>query len=257
VLKFGSIADLILERLYLKLARLQGKGWDGGLEREVSQALRLLKLSPKLCIDIGGHEGRYSEELLLRSRTSTVVIFEPSSTNAKKLKDKFGPMKNVVIEGFALSDQNGETSLFSDRQSSPLASLTKRNLQHLGMSFDEVEVVEMRRFEDYWFHNLRQAEIDICKLDIEGHELSALKGFGQALQHIKIIQFEFGGTNLDSRTNFKDFWQFFETHDFELYRMSPLGPRRIHAYSESHEMFVFTNFLARRRTYSRNNMAFL
>jgi len=248
VLKFGSIADLMLEGLYLQLARLQGKGWDGGVASEVSQALRLLRVSPKLCIDIGGHHGSYSDELLLRSRTTTLVIFEPSSSNAHTLNDKFGAMKNVSIESFALSDQNGEASLFSDKPSSPLASLTKRNLQHLGMSFDAVEVVEMRRFEDYWFHNLRQAEIDICKLDIEGHELSALKGFGQALQHIKIIQFEFGGTNLDSRTNFKDFWEFFETHDFELYRMSPLGPRRIHGYSESHEMFVFTNFLARRTT---------
>lgn len=156
-------------------------------------------------------------------------------------------MENVIVEPIAVCDQTGEASLFSDQQSSPLASLTKRNLSHLGIAFDEVEIVRTIRFEDYWSKNLNECQIDICKLDIEGLELSALKGFGRALRSVKVIHFEFGGTNIDTRTNFKDFWELFEGQGFELYRMSPIGPRKITNYSESHEVFLFTNFLAVRR----------
>lgn len=147
--KLGRIIDVIIEVCQLKLSKLQGKGWAGGVEREVSQALKLLGYPPKVCIDVGGNQGRYSEELLKRSSHLQLTIFEPESNNAIILNEKFGLMENVIVEPIAVCDQTGEASLFSDQQSSPLASLTKRNLAHLGIAFDEVEIVRTIRFEDY------------------------------------------------------------------------------------------------------------
>lgn len=53
--------------------------------------------------------------------------------------------------------------------------------------------------------------IHFLKLDIEGHELSALKDAEHMLEkeRIDFIQFEFGGTNIGSRTYFKDFYFMF------------------------------------------------
>ena len=65
--------------------------------------------------------------------------------------------------------------------------------------------------------------IDIFKLDIEGHEIDALKGVGEAINYIKIIQFEFGGCNIDTKTYFRDLWFFFKEKNFDLFRISPLG----------------------------------
>ena len=48
--------------------------------------------------------------------------------------------------------------------------------------------------------------IDLLKLDVEGNELLALKGLSDSIEYIKIIQFEFGGSNIDSRTYFQDFY---------------------------------------------------
>ena len=65
-------------------------------------------------------------------------------------------------------------------------------------------------------------------------------------QRIRLIQFEFGGTSIDSRTYFRDFWQLLSPN-YTLYRIVGNGLRRIDAYSEFLEIFVTVNFLAERR----------
>ena len=58
---------------------------------------------------------------------------------------------------------------------------------------------------------LRNQEIDIMKLDVEGHELDVLEGSRKTINSIKLIQFEFGGCNIDSKTFFQDFYYFLKT----------------------------------------------
>ena len=50
--------------------------------------------------------------------------------------------------------------------------------------------------------------IDFFKIDVEGHEMDVLKGIGDKISNIKLIQFEFGGCNIDTRCFFQDFWYF-------------------------------------------------
>ena len=61
------------------------------------------------------------------------------------------------------------------------------------------------------------------------------------------FQFEFGGTNIDTRTYFRDFWYFFKECGFILYRITPLGAELIRTYRESDEYFMTTNFIAVKR----------
>jgi hypothetical protein len=84
----------------------------------------------------------------------------------------------------------------------------------------------------------------MVKIDIEGHELSALRGFGSALDSTRVLQFEFGGTDIDTRTFFQDFWYFFRDRNFDLYRITPLGAQKITRYQESDEYFSITNYIA-------------
>ena len=61
------------------------------------------------------------------------------------------------------------------------------------------------RIEDYWKSELNKKHIDIVKIDIEGREIAALTGFGEAINAASIIQFEYGECNIDTRTYFQDF----------------------------------------------------
>ena len=90
------------------------------------------------------------------------------------------------------------------------------------------------------------AKLDFVKLDIEGHELDARNGVGEALKFIAVIQFEFGGCNIDTRTFWQDFWYFFKKNNFDLYRITPFGKIKIKKYREIDEFFSTSNFLAKR-----------
>jgi FkbM family methyltransferase len=225
IVKFNILLSKIFDFIILKILFLQGKGISMNTKKEVDSAFSLLSVINKnveLCIDVGGNKGSYTEEIIKKSNCS-VIIFEPSNTNAKHLKEKFINNNKVKIEQFALSNINSKTHLFSDFDGSPKASLTKRKIDYLGINFSLTENIETIRFEDYWKDKLGKKNIDIFKLDIEGHEIDALKGVGEAINYIKIIQFEFGGCNIDTKTYFRDLWFFFKEKNFDLFRISPLG----------------------------------
>lgn len=227
-------------------ARMQGKGYGSAtIEKEIACISDLLNYQPSCALDIGGNVGNYTEELCKRWPNITVHIFEPSPTNLPKLESRFGNRKNIHIHPFAVSDFEGNTTLFADQPGSGMGSLSHRNLSHLGISdFNNEEQIRVIRGENYW-KQLGGGKIDIIKLDIEGHELSAIKGMGALVEETSIFQFEFGGCNIDTRTYFKDFFNFFKEKNFELYRITPLGVELISAYRETDEFFSTTNFLAR------------
>lgn len=228
----------------------QGKGWGGGsIKKEVSSMISLLgRKEVKLIIDIGGNKGRYTEELLQYFPDSKIIIFEPAKSNIEIIKKKFIKNKNISIQPFAISKDASEATLFSDEDGSGLASLTKRRLGHFGIEFDHQEIITKIRFEDFWINELNRQHIQLCKIDIEGHELDALNGFGEALEHIDLIQFEFGGCNIDTRTFFQDFWYFFQEHSFSIHRITPIGIFELNSYSESLEFYTTTNYIAKKIT---------
>ena len=78
--------------------------------------------------------------------------------------------------------------------------------------------------------------------------MAVFRGAKQMLSErkIRIIQFEFGGCNLDSHTYFRDYYNFFKD-EFVLYRILSNGLKRIREYSEKLEVFQSANYLAVRK----------
>jgi FkbM family methyltransferase len=236
----------LLGKLERTLARRQGKGWGtGSVQQELKAASSLTGNAPlKLAIDVGGNVGNYTAAIRTVHPDAEVHIFEPSKTNINALTTRFGADEQVTVQPFALASSVMEATLFSDKPGSGLGSLTKRRLDHRGNDFDVSESVQTMVFDSHWKDVLQSRPIDLFKLDIEGHELDALNGSIEALAHTRIVQFEFGGCNIDTRTFFQDFWYFFKERNFDLYRITPGGVARIDKYSERDEFFSTTNYLA-------------
>ena len=68
------------------------------------------------------------------------------------------------------------------------------------------------------------SQIDLLKIDVEGHELDVLSGAHHSLTgKIRCIQFEFGMANLNSRVFFADLFEIFQRNSFALHRIDFTG----------------------------------
>jgi FkbM family methyltransferase len=212
------------------------------IEKEI-RSFRSFIPNAKVFVDVGANKGLYSEALIKQFKSlSQIHIFEPSNINYELLKSKFKDNKSVIINKYGLADIQKFTTLYGDESGSGLSGLSKRNLDHFGIVFNHQEDIELIRFDEYWSKYCNVDLIDLIKIDVEGHELAVLRGMGNLIRKVKIIQFEFGGCNIDSRTYFQDFWYFFKDLNFDLYRITPIGPYRIEEYKECYERFETTNY---------------
>ncbi|WP_439697072.1 FkbM family methyltransferase [Mucilaginibacter sp. AW1-7] len=233
----------ILTRLEKIIAAGLGKGYGAAsLAQETRLLLNFLD-NPGLAIDIGANTGEYTAKLRSLFPATEIHLFEPSALNQEKLRKRFDGAGSIILNQLALSDLAGDARLYYDTPGSGLGSLSKRDLSHFNIPFNLSEAVRTMRFEDYWTGQLRSRDIDLAKIDVEGHELSVLAGFGAAIRRTRVIQFEFGGCNLDTRTFFRDFWYFFKDHDFKMYRVTPFGLQPLANYAETEETFLTTNYL--------------
>jgi len=62
---------------------------------------------------------------------------------------------------------------------------------------------------------------------------------------IDYIQFEFGGCDIDERIFFQDFW-YILNKKYKIYRVLKNGLYPINKYREIYEVFLNTNYLAKR-----------
>lgn len=220
-----------------------------GENGEIKAFERLIKRADKsewIIFDVGANEGTYTANILrlLKDRNYHVHAFEPSMSTFKKLNDTIPVSEKVHLWNFGLSDQPGELVLHADAVNSTLSSVYKRDLAHIGKPFEHEEKISVNTL-DKFCEQQGIDRIDFLKLDVEGHELSVLKGAKYMLHNnrIRCIQFEFGGGNIDSKTYFKDFYLLLN-EKYKLYRILKNGLFEITAYNERLEIFQSSNFLA-------------
>jgi len=72
-----------------------------------------------------------------------------------------------------------------------------------------------------------------------------IKGGKEYFEHerIKITQFEYGGSYIDSRILLKDFFDFFEDMSYSIYLLYPTRVCMIPRYDQRLENFQYKNFL--------------
>jgi len=236
------------------MANIQGKGIGvDSVRNEVYSALKFaththkgvtdpVGLRPLIVFDVGANVGNYTSEILKQYPNCKIFAFEPSFAAASKFMEHNKAQKNVHLESIGISNKVTESVLYSDFPGSPIGSLTKRNLKHFGNELKYEEKITMDTIDNYC--EINKIIPDLLKIDVEGHELDVLKGSLNVLEKISIVQFEFGGCNIDTRTFFQDFWYFFKQHNFTIYRVTKNEPLLISRYTESDEYFSTTNYIA-------------
>ncbi len=200
--------------------------------------------------DVGANIGDYS--LLLNEvfgARASIYSFEPSAKTYRKLTENTAVTDKISRYNFALGDKDARTILYSDIDESGLASVYKRQLDHFNIEMSQSEEIEIKTLDSFCTDK-GISHIDFLKLDVEGHEIKVLDGAKAMLNagSIDFIQFEFGGTDIDSRTFFRDFYNLLNGQ-YQIYRIVRDGVFPIRKYDELYESFLPTNYLAERRKF--------
>jgi FkbM family methyltransferase len=242
-----SLFQRFAESLERRAQKWQGKGAGGhSVAEEVRIALPLIPLAGAIVMDGGANKGLWSRAMLQAagSRLSRLIAVEPSAHNHADIRAISDPRLTLIRA--ALGPAPGEAVLHMDEPGSGLASLSKRNLDHVGLVMGEAETVPVTTL-DRLAVDEALAHIDFLKLDIEGHEWPALQGAQRLLveRRIRALSFEFGGANLETRSFFRDFWLLLSESGFRIWRIAPgRGAEPIRRYHERLECFATTNYLA-------------
>lgn len=228
-------------------ARLSGFQYDSySIADEVALALSFIKHGREsVVIDAGANRGDWASALFAQGFQGRLIAIEPNPVHKNSLL-KLEQVGQLLYEGVALGRTATQMPLFFDTEGSTLASLYQRDIAHHGYVLDSSIQVPVDTLSDILERN-KVDHVDYLKLDLEGHELAALEGAANLLKtRISALSFEFGGTNIDSRTYFRDFYNLLSRdYGFALFRvLANKRLLRLTGYREDYERFVWQNILA-------------
>lgn len=181
---------------------------DGDFQPIIKSELSslLYQSRTKVIFDIGACTGEDTVEYIKLFPNTSFHCFEPRNDNVMGMRLRFEKLKvaNINICECALSDYEGTTTFYissgrpeksnmewdyGNKSSSILPPSTLLNKHYPWLNFDtsiKVFTTTLERYCDK--NNIR--DIDFVHMDVQGAELSVLRGAGKLLKKIKLIWLE-------------------------------------------------------------------
>lgn len=201
-------------------ALLQGKGagsgWD--LDAEVVAAVPFIRAGATV-FDVGANIGEWSRAVRAHVPDVRLYLFEPQEACTHHLR-----IDGATVVQAAVGESEGCADLHSPSHMAGNASLHDRKDTYFHAQTFTSTRVQVISIDSFMAKHAIQS-VDFMKMDIEGHELFALRGASKALSSgaIRAISFEFGSGNINSRTFFHDYWDLLTPYGFKIYRVLPRG----------------------------------
>ncbi len=176
--------DSFMEKVILE------KGLYGEWEKESLKIWAELSKSAKVILDIGANTGIFSMVAQNNNSAATIIAIEPIDINHEVLLKNISDNKfTIKAENVALSDEEGTAKMFmlKDRLNYMTSVNDDRyaDAPHVKGNYEVVEIeVPIVPFEKIASkHSLKN--IDLIKIDVEGHELAVLKNMLPWIQKFK------------------------------------------------------------------------
>jgi FkbM family methyltransferase len=217
---------------------------------ETNGELRFMRERLASChtvFDVGANVGDWARLALSFNPGMRLYCFEPSRFTFEKLTANAFPA-TVSCHNIGLGSAAAEKNLFVFEDGSGMNSLYRRNGLEDGWNIAPQSRTETVRIEtlDGFCRDHGIDRIDFLKMDVEGHELSVLAGAEGLLARgaIDIIQFEYGGCNIDSRTFMRDFFELFQPRSYTLHKVFPDRLEPVARYDQRLDNFQYQNWVA-------------
>ncbi|MFY7928067.1 MAG: FkbM family methyltransferase [Oligoflexus sp.] len=201
--------------------------------------LSRLNLGSKVVFDVGANRGNWAKQVIELHPKAEVHCFELVPKTFEMLsRSLIAPQ--VKLNNFGLADKSAWVEFFEGRDCDEHASL----LPLANNQPSQGHLVEVQSGDRYVIDQGLK-HIDYLKIDVEGAELTVLKGFDQMLaaRKIDLIQFEYGPNTKQARVFLADFYDLLGKYGFILGKIFPNGVD-FKEYHIENENFVGPNYIA-------------
>jgi len=145
------------------------------LEEDIISCWEATANGAKVILDVGANAGIYSLAALAVQPDAVVHAFEPTPEIAARLRDtaKLNQLETLYVHELAVLGENGYATL--NRCRGELGNNEGMNFVTKGIGNSGAERVKTMSLDHFCEgHSIDQ--VDLLKLDVQGHEYSALKG---------------------------------------------------------------------------------
>jgi len=173
-------------RLALEFRETLGLSYllNGEFEQAEIEFLRS-KAKPGSCaVDVGANVGLFTLALASAVHPGMVLAFEPVPANAERLKANLSmnQSKNVEVYQTALGDRDGVGSIFVTDDAA-YTSMQQSAVARRSHSSIRVPIAKLDRV----WQEAGRPEVSVMKIDVEGSELSVLKGATEVLERCRPV----------------------------------------------------------------------
>ena len=199
-------------------------------------------------IDVGAHDGTYTEYIFKLNPSVNIHCFEPTAIAFKELTVKLeNEIKagKLVANNLGLSTEIGEAELFIYNE------LDQRNSLHLNpahtydSSLLHKEKIKLTTLDDYIERN-KISRVDFLKIDVEGHETKVIEGAASSLKKkiIKCIQFEYNNNWAAAGFTLENVFKYLKRNDFKIFRLTIWGKIPIYRFKLKLENYIHSNYIS-------------
>lgn len=154
-------------------------------------------------IDVGSHNGTYTDLIIKNFKVNKVLMFEPQKYIFKKIKKKYKYTKFIKIFNCAISSKNKLQKIYINNHdlTSSLTKLDetnpylKRKAKLFALNNNKSLIKESYNIKTVRLNDVIKKnnikKINLLKIDTEGHELEVLQGLNKSIKHTQFILIEF------------------------------------------------------------------
>ena len=171
-------------------------------QKNIIKALKKEKLKVEIFFDIGAHKGKYTDLILKEYNIKKAYLFEPQVKMFNFIKEKYKDKNFINVNSQGVSNKTESVSFYINKHNltSSLKKLNPKN-KYLnlksklfntsldGMIENNLDIKTIKLSDFFLENNI--LNVDLIKIDTEGHEYEVLAGLEGKIKFIKAFLIEF------------------------------------------------------------------
>ncbi|HYR28720.1 MAG TPA: FkbM family methyltransferase [Thermoanaerobaculia bacterium] len=222
--------------------------WDVHTNGEAFALEQVVRAAAGDVFDVGANAGSWALMAARVAPERRIHSFELSDRTFARLRSAVASNPRIIANPFGLGERPEDVTFQYYPDSDDRSSLVV-----VPDGFDKQQATGRLETGDGYVSGHGVERIAYLKIDVEGAEMSVLRGFHESFERgiVAAVQFEHGPAHVVTRHLLIDFVEFFERIGFAVCRMFPRRLEWLRYDPVQHENFTGSNFLAVRADVSR------